>query len=261
MPKTKILIEGIKAELSIPDLGRVRSNPQQPLRFKRASLGGAEFYDAEIDFQIESPQSILIEKGEFKWCDGTVDLEAMRISPGVEAYDLTLFCNRLKLSMILEQFGLKKAMGKGTVNGRIPLRFSKGEVRFEDAFLYSTPGDGGTIRLTGAEFLTSGIPPNSPEFAQLALAREALKDYDYDWVKLRLITEGEDLLLQLQLDGKPTRPLPFVYQKESGGFVKVEAGSRGSVFQGIRLDINFRFPLNELLFYTEAFGDMTEMLK
>jgi hypothetical protein len=86
---------------------------------------------------------------------------------------------------------------------------------------------------------------------QMELAGKALEDYDYTWAKLNLTTEGEDVLLKMQLDGKPAKPLPFVYQKDMGGFVKVEADVQGSTFQGIRLDVNFRLPLNQIMQYKE----------
>jgi hypothetical protein len=55
----------------------------------------------------------------------------------------------------------------------------------------------------------------------------------------------------LQFDGKPNLPLPFVYKKELGGFARVTAGSPGSHFQGISLDINLRLPLNQILRYKD----------
>jgi hypothetical protein len=153
--------------------------------------------------------------------------------------------------MILEQFGAVNADGQGTVSGRLPIRIHNDKIHFKDGFLFSTPGEGGTIRLTGTETITAGIPTNTPQYAQIELAREALKDYDYDWAKLNLMTQGENVLLRLQFDGKPARPLPFVYKKEIGGFVKVEADSKGSVFQGISLDVNFKVPLDKILHYKD----------
>jgi hypothetical protein len=85
----------------------------------------------------------------------------------------------------------------------------------------------------------------------MELAREALKDYDYAWAKLNLTSEGENLLLQMQMDGKPAKTLPFVYSKDVGGFVRVDVESEGSRFQGIRLDVNFNLPLNKLLRYKD----------
>jgi hypothetical protein len=134
----------------------------------------------------------------------------------------------------------------------------KGTIRFGDGFLFSTPGDGGTISLSGTEKLTEGIPPNTPQFAQLELAREALKDFDYKWAKVALATEGDNMVLRMQLDGKPANPLPFVYKKNLGSFVKMKEGGQSSVFQGIRLDVNFRLPLDKLLHYGDIFQNILE---
>ena len=235
----------------------MRSAPKQEFHFEKARFGGLNITDGNIEFQIESATSFFIERGCFGWCDGNVYTQAMRISPGINDYNLTLFCDRLKLAMILEQFGTVNAKGNGTVNGRLPVIINNGKIRFNDGFLFSTPGQGGAIRLTGTEILTAGIPADTPQYAQIELAIEALKDYDYDWAKLNLRTEGENLLLRLQFDGKPARPLPFVYNKDIGGFAKVEAGGKGSVFQGINLDVNFKVPLDKILKYK----DILEMME
>ena len=161
------------------------------------------------------------------------------------------------MAKVLEQFGAATAVGEGTVSGRIPLRYHNGMISFDDGFLYSTPGVTGKIRLTDTEILTAGIAPDTPQYIQMELAREALKDYDVSWAKLNITSEGQDLLLRMQLDGKPARILPFVYKKELGGFAKIEAAGKGSKFQGIRLDVNFRLPLNKMLQYK----DLIEMIQ
>jgi hypothetical protein len=249
MEKGKFAIEGIQMSLSIPELPKLRSAAGQHLVFSKIALGDLVAKDGRIDFQIESPQSFLIEKTHFIWCDGNVETQSVRIAPGVEDYRITFYCDRLKLATVLEQFGAATAEGEGAVNGRIPLHYTNGKIRFDDGFLFSTPGQGGKIYLKGTDILTAGIPPNTPQYVQMELAREALKDYDYSWAKLNITSEGEELLLQMQMDGKPAKMLPFVYRKDIGSFVKVEAESKGSKFQGIRLDVNFRLPLNKMLQY------------
>jgi hypothetical protein len=253
-------IDGLEIDLSVTDLLNLRSAPSQRLVFKEVSLGDLRVNGGELDFHIESAKSVFIEKGSFGWCEGDVHLQGMRISAGIDSYDIVLYCDRLNLAVILEQFGAAKAEGSGTVNGRIPIRLENGKVSFGDGFLFSTPGDGGTVRLTGTEVLTAGIPPNTPQYAQVELAREALKDFDYDWAKVTLGTEGEDLVLRMQLDGKPAGPLPFVYKKELGYFVRAETGSQNSVFQGIRLDVNFRLPINRLLDYGDTIEGIRDYL-
>jgi len=251
IPGSKFAIEGIQLSLAMPWVPEVRSAPGQQLRFSKVSFGDLMVENGIIDFQIESLRSFLIEKAHFKWCGGKVDTQAMRISQGIEDYHIIFYCDRLNLARVLEQFGAAAAEGSGTVSGRIPIRYAKGELSFDDGFLFSTPGAGGKINLTGTEILTAGIPPGTPQFGQMELAREALKDYDYSWAKLSLTSEGENLFLQMQMDGKPAKTLPFVYKKDIGGFIRVEADSEGSRFQGIRLDVNFRLPLNKLLQYKD----------
>jgi hypothetical protein len=251
LAQENISIDGIRVALSIPDLPNIHSAPKQQLFFDKAAMGGIEVNDGKIEFQIESLKSLFIEKSQFKWCDGNVDTYAIRVSAGLQDYRLILYCDRLNMAKVLEQFGAATAVGQGTVNGRIPLRYHNGKISFDDGFLFSTPGEKGKIRLTDTEILTAGIAPNTPQYIQMELAREALKDYDVSWAKLNITSEGEDLLLKMQLDGKPANPLPFVYQKDLGGFTKIEAGGKGSIFQGIRLDVNFRLPLNKMLRYKD----------
>jgi len=251
MDQNNLALEGIATSLNFPELPNIRSAPGQQIDFSRISLGEFVAHKGRIEFQIESARSVLIEKMHFLWCGGNVETQSMRLVPGVEEYHVTFYCDRLNLAQVLEQFGAASAEGQGSVNGRIPLHYAKGQIHFDDGFLFSTPGEGGKIHLTGTDILTAGIPPDTPQYVQIELAREALKDYDYSWAKLNITSSGEELLLQMQMDGKPAQTLPFVYNKNIGGFMKVEANAKGSKFQGIRLDVNFRLPLNKLMQYTE----------
>jgi hypothetical protein len=253
----QLTLEGIDTALHFPELPRIRSAPSQALAFRRATLGRIVVDDGRVDFQVESPNTLFVEKGGLNWCGGRVDAQSLRLVSGKQAYALSLYCQRLSLSRILDQLGSINARGSGTVNGRIPVAYDNGRIRFDDGFLFSTPGEGGKIRLTGTDMLTRGIPAGTPQFAQVDLAREALKDYDYQWAKLGMNTEGENLVMRLQFDGKPAGALPFVFQREIGSFARVKAGEQGSIFQGIALDVNLRLPLDRLLEYKDVV-DMIE---
>jgi len=88
---------------------------------------------------------------------------------------------------------------------------------------------------------------DSPRFVQLDLAREALKDFEYKWAKLIFNTFEETLFVNMELDGKPSQPLPFEYRKDLGSFIRVDTSSPGSIFQGIKLDVNLKLPFNEVM--------------
>ncbi|MGR3311014.1 MAG: intermembrane phospholipid transport protein YdbH family protein [Candidatus Brocadiales bacterium] len=256
-----VAVEGINCTLSMPDLLSMRSAPNQQFSFKKASFGEIAFSDGKIGLQIESPETIFVEKFEFKWCNGHVYTHAMRVPLYEANYDITLLCDRLELSKILGQFGITKAEGSGTVNGRIPIKFVKGKLSIDNGFLYSTPGKGGTIHIIGTDILDIGIPRNIPQYSQLDFAKEALKNFSYNWVTLSLNTEEDDLLLQMSLDGKSMEPLPFTYDRRLGSFVRIQASSKGGINYPIHFDINFRFPVNKILYFGQSAKDIFDKLR
>lgn len=254
LPEKKIAVTGIKAGLTIPDLRVVKSDPDQKMMFQQATLGDIQVSDGEIDFQLESPRTVFIEKSGFKWCRGSVYAEGMRITPDSDAYRLTLYSDRLNLADLLRQIGAIDAEGNGTVSGRIPISYQDGGISINNGFLYSAPGEGGIIYLRKAEILTAGVPKNSPQYAQIDLAREALKNYQYDWARVGMSSEDDNLHIKLSFDGRPGQPLPFVYDRKKGTFVRGPDDGKRSEFKGLSLDVNFRIPLNELIGYKGVLG-------
>jgi hypothetical protein len=261
MEEPEVAFNNVRINFTLTDLFELRSLPHRHIQFDSATIGNIKLNDGSIYFQMQSVDRFFIEKTSFKWCDGNVDTNAVNLSIPIENVGVTFYCDRLKLAQVLEQLGGVKGEGEGSVNGRIPVRYEDGKIIFDDGFLYSTPGDGGTIRLTGTDVLMTGIPRGTPQFSQIDLAREALKHYSYDWAKLEITTQRDNLYMQLKLDGKPVDALPFEYREEFGGFVRVDADSPGSRFQGIRLDVNFNLPLDQVLKYGKGFQDMFKLGK
>ena len=249
--QSKATLSNGSASLAFSNLLTVRSDPDGRMAFDRLQLGTVILDQGDIHFQVEAPHSILVEGCSFHWAGGRVGSQSFRVNPGVEDYTVELYCDRVELTQALEQFGMTQAQGGGTANGRIPVRYKDGALTFDNGFLYSTPGEKGVLRVQGTEILTAGVPPGTPQYGQLDLAAEALKDFAYEWAKINLHTQGRELVVSLQLDGKPAKPLPFTFDRDIGGFARVSASSPGSVFQGIRLDVNFRLPLDRLLQYRQ----------
>jgi hypothetical protein len=249
--KTKADLRGGALGLAFADLLSTRSDPDQRLTFESLQMGTVLLEKGDVRFQVEGPHSVLVEGCSFRWAGGRIGTQAFRINPGVEDYTVEMYCDRVDLARALEQFGMTQVHGGGTANGRIPVRWAGGALTFDNGFLYSTPGEKGVLRILGTEVLTAGVPPGTPQYGQLDLASEALKDFAYEWAKVTMNTEARELIVSLQLDGKPRQALPFVFNRDLGGFARVSASSPGSVFQGIRLDVNFRLPLDQLLQYKQ----------
>lgn len=246
-PDLKLNAAGINSVIRFNDLLVPETFPGQNLTVDRIDIDKVAINDAKLRFSIEDAKYFLAENLKFKWCKGIVSTEAVRFPQPDNVYSLILYCDRLQLTELLQQMGVFSAEGDGTLSGRLPVFYRDGEISFDNGFLFSTPGSGGHVKIANTDKLTAGIPMDSPQFAQLDLAREALKDFEYKWAKLVLDTFEDNMSLKLQLDGKPAKVLPFEYRRELGGFARVDASNPGSRFQGIKLDVNLNLPFNEVM--------------
>ena len=256
LPEKNIFISGIETSLDFPHLPQLRSGTQQKFIFSSAGLNEFLLDGGSCIFTLESPDSFLLEQGIFKWAQGEIHIPALRFAAGQLPSELMFYCHQLKLTEILEQFSVENIKGDGTVNGAIPVKFKKGKLSFGESFLYSTPGEGGVIQIGKGDFLTAAIPFDTPQFAQLDFTQDALRNFKYDWAKLHLISKDDILVLQLKLDGKPAKPLPFRYDVKTGRFHRLVDSSKQGIFQPIRLDVNFRLPLNEFLDYNDKIKEL-----
>ncbi|MBT4289319.1 MAG: hypothetical protein HOD92_18495 [Deltaproteobacteria bacterium] len=247
MPDTNFTATGINAIIELNDLLALESFPGQTLTIDTIEVNKIKIKNAKIRFTIEDGKSLLIENIRFKWCNGLVSTESIRFPQKNKSYFLTFYCDRLEMTQLLKQMGAFNAQGSGTLNGRIPVIYADGNIAFDNGFLFSTPGSGGNVMIEDSDRITSGIPMDNPQFAQLDLAQEALKDFDYHWAKLVFNSFEDTLDVKMELNGKPSKVLPFEYKKEFGGFVRVDASSPGSQFEGIKLDVNLKLPFNDVM--------------
>jgi hypothetical protein len=246
-PELDLTLNSINARVDFNDLLVPETVPGQTMTIQSVDIKKIRIKEAKIQFSLEDAKSLLIENIRFKWCNGIVSTESIRFPQENNEHHLTLFCDRLELTELLKQMGAFHAEGDGTLSGRIPLVYKDGLISFNNGFLFSTPGSRGKVMIENTDKIIAGIPMDSPEFSQLDVAREALKNFDYEWAKLTLNTQGDTLAVNMELDGKPAGLLPFEYKKEFGGFIRVDASSPGSHFQGIKLDVNLKLPFNDVM--------------
>ena len=247
MAEIKLAAAGIRSTIVLDSLLPPRSAPGQMLFVDTLNIDQIKMENLKLRFSLENINSFLLENIRFNWCQGLVSSESIRFPQPSDTYSLILYCDRLDLTQLLGQVGAFHAEGSGSLNGRLPVTYTKGDISFDNGFLFSTPGTSGKIRIDNTDQLTRGIPMDSPQFSQLDLAREALKDFEYEWAKLVFNTHDNSLLVNMELDGKPSRLLPFEYRKDLGRFSRVDASHPGSSFQGIKLDVNLNLPFNEVL--------------
>lgn len=246
-------LSSIDMEITLPDLPLLQSKPSQLCTVGLIQLGNIKFSDAKIHFRVEDAQSIFIEKSSFAWCDGKVESGSLQLSTTAQEVATTLYCDRLKFTTLLSQFGIEDTEGEGTLNGRLPILISGNNIEFDDGFLFSTPGDGGIVRFNNTAQLRHGIG-TIDQTPYLDYSMQALENFSYNWTKLTFNSQESDLLIKMQIDGKPAVALPFGYKK--GHIVPTKKGQ--GLQHPIRLDINFLLPLTDLFQYGKNMQPLLE---
>jgi hypothetical protein len=252
-PEQELSVKGIKLSFTLEDVFKLKSKPSQEFSFKECSIQNFHINDALFRFQTESPDSYFIERVGFKWCSGNVAVNAFRIRAShPKDIDMILYCDRLNVTELLNQFQIGHASGNGTVSGKIPIMYNKRKLLIDNGFLYSTPGLGGHIALT--DFL--GPLTDMKSLFQIDIAQEALKNFNYNWLRIKLNSEKEELLLRLEMDGAPVGLLPFGFDFDRGGFYRSENSNIKAKFNGISFQINFRLPADRVLEYGRKFQEL-----
>jgi len=246
-PDLDLKVAGLSATIGFNNLLVPETLPGQSLFVKSVDAGQFRFDNGVLRFSIEDGRFLNIENLTFNWCNGRVSTESVRLPAPDDNIVLTLYCDRLEMDSLLRQIGSFDAQGGGTLNGRIPVVYNKGNISFDNGFLFSTPGQGGRIFVKDLDRMLDDFPRDTPQFSQLDLAGEALKDFEYEWAKLSFNTQDDTLDVRMELDGKPAGVLPFEYRKDMNSFMRVDATSPGSRFQGVKLDVNLKLPFNRVM--------------
>ena len=237
-----VAIDDLDCTIEFPELPRLQSSPSQRCTAAAIDISTLHFRDASATYRVENPQTLFVERSKFNWCGGTLESGSLRLSSQTPEIDTTFYCSRIGLAELLDQFGFKGTEGEGALNGQLPVKLSRERLDFDDGFLFSTPGTGGIVRFSDTDLLRQGVGAVS-EAGFLNYTLKALEDFTYNWTKLSFNSAADDLLLTLELDGKPSTALPFKFDKKG---MLIESDQGQGLQYPIRLDVNFRVPLVDL---------------
>jgi len=159
---------------------------------------------------------------------------------------VTLHCRDVDLAEMLNTLaGEEIVSGDARLSGVIPMKVAGGSLQFLDGRLDTIPGRTGQLRVSKPEAISGGQ----------VLVEEAIRDFNYNWIKVRLDGQGDRLNMVVSIDGAPSRKLPLRYDQKKGDFVRQPAGKPGVELKGLLLDIRFiDIDLKDLL---ESGGQLT----
>ena len=230
MTKAGITMAGIEGIIRFRDLPALLSEPAQELTIRELDIQGIPFRDGRLQFTGEGLGSVLVERGEFELLGGKVFFGGVRIGSDGADIDTVLYCDRIDFDRLLNVLvGETIASGDAEINGVIPIKLSAEGPLFKEGFLFSSPGIQGALQIQDASLISGGM----------VLVEEAVRDFNYEWVRVKLNSKNNRLDMSVILKGVPAHKLPLEYDSKKKDFVRSKTGKRMVTLKGLTLELKF----------------------
>jgi len=198
------------------------------LRISAADMQG--FALTNITASIRATEkALLVTEAKSRVCGGTVSLYSLFLDPKTLNTGFTLFLDEIDAGDVLSHFKGFRGEATGRLHGKLRLFLKEGgkSIRLNDAFLYSTPGETGKLKMSDAEIVTGNLALAGIDADSRQNVANALTDLDYSVLKLNLRRKSGDMAtLSIQLEG---------------------TASRGSRTVPVNLNLNFNGKLEQIL--------------
>jgi hypothetical protein len=195
-------MDGVAGRIALSEAFPPVTDGLQHLKIDRLKKGDAIFDDGTIDFSIEQPTVLLIQKTAWQWLDGTLSADGIRFDPSTESFEMTLSAQGIQLKHLLELLAEDHARGEGRFDMRLPVKVTNGRIAFGEGNI--TGVGGGTIEIFDADAVADslGIPADARDVNVKERIIEALRDFEYDTLMGTMApTPDRGLLTTLHVNG------------------------------------------------------------
>ena len=153
-------------------------------------------------------QALMINEAGAGFCGGQVNLYSVFLNPTNLNAGLTLFVDNVDAGQVLAHLNGFEGEASGRLHGKVRLFVREGgkAVRLSDAFLYSTPGEIGKLRMDNPEALADNLALAGMDEDFQSNVRNALSDLDFSVLKLDLKRRPDNqATLSVRISGSATR--------------------------------------------------------
>ena len=153
-------------------------------------------------------KALLITQASAGLCGGKVNLYSLFLDPKSFNTGFTLFVNDINAGEALTHLNGFSGEASGRLHGKVQLFIRNGgkSIRLGDAFLYSTPGETGKLKLADPTPVTDNLAMAGIDEATRANVADALTDLDYSVLRLNLKRgEEKSATLSTTVRGSATR--------------------------------------------------------
>jgi hypothetical protein len=199
--------EGIEFTLEFTDIAKVITRPGT-LRIRDLSAGKLRMQQMDYEFALAGPEKIAITRVNFQALGGTISAEPFNYFPSLRELDAVVLVDGLNIEEIMALTKELPAKATGRVNGRFPLRIDDSGLRLGTGWLQLKPGVAAEIQFSTSGLLTSGVSPNTPQYAVLKKVETGLLRLKISEMRLdiRPPNAPPGRSAQLHLAGEPVDP-------------------------------------------------------
>ena len=155
-----------------------------------------------------SAKGVLVTEAGATTCGGKVNLYSLFLDARNLNAGVTLFLDNIDAGDMLTHIKGFGGQASGRLHGKVRLFVKEGgkAIRLSDAFLYSTPGETGKLKMSEPETVTDNLALAGIDEATRGNVSNALADLDYSVLRFDLKRlEGKNATLGVRIEGSATR--------------------------------------------------------
>lgn len=180
-----------------------------PLHLRAAALSADGFTLSNLSASARVDlKSILVTEAGATTCGGKVSLYSLFLDPKSLNAGFTLFLDNIDAGEMLAHIRGFTGHASGRLHGKVRLFVREGgkAVRLSDAFLYSTPGETGKLKMAEPQTVTDNLAMAGIDQSTQDNVANALTDLDYSVLRFDLKRlEGKNATLGVRIEGSATR--------------------------------------------------------
>ena len=160
-----------------------------PLNPRARSISADGFVLTNFSASVRmSERALQVTQASAGLCGGTANVYSLTLNPETLNAGFTLFIDDVETGEMLRHVRSFNGEASGRLHGKVRLFVREGgkAVRLSDAFLYSTPGETGKLKLRNAAAVTDSLALAGLDDATRSNIANALTDLDYSVLRLDL---------------------------------------------------------------------------
>jgi hypothetical protein len=195
-------VEGIAADVPFESGVFFRTIERPLVSFKRAKAGNVRTDQGRLAFQL-TEQELFVDRMEVGWCKGSLDAYSVHLNLKNPKDEFIVYADRIDLGEALMMLFPVKGQIQGVLYGRFPVGFDNGHVKLSTGFLYSLPGQGGTLKLDDPSQMAALLEKAGIQGSVQAPLSRALSDLNFSTFRMDLEQgKGDEGTLRITLGGK-----------------------------------------------------------